>query len=79
MQQWNFTVERTLPADIDFQASYVGTKGTHLYVQFTEINGDNSLNQNLLAEWRQQYIATSANPATVRVSNPFYVLLPERR
>jgi outer membrane receptor protein involved in Fe transport len=76
MQQWNFTVERTLPADIDFQASYVGTKGTHLYVQFTEINGDNALNQDLLAEWRQRYIATSANPANVRVPNPFYVAPP---
>jgi hypothetical protein len=76
VQQWNFTIERMLPGEVDFQVSYVGTKGTHLLVQFTEINGDNALSQDLLAQWRQAYIATSANPANVRVSNPFYVPPP---
>ncbi|MEK6396778.1 MAG: TonB-dependent receptor, partial [Terriglobus sp.] len=76
MQQWNLTLEQKLPGKIDLQTSYVGTKGTHLLVNFTEINGTNSLNPALLAQWRETYIATSANPANVRVANPFYVAPP---
>jgi hypothetical protein len=76
MQQWNFTIERTLPKDIDLQVSYVGTKGTHLLVQFTEINGVNALDPTLLGQWRQTFIDTGVNPANVRVANPFYVAPP---
>ena len=79
VQQWNFTIERTLPGDIDLQVSYVGTKGTHLLVNFTEINGTNALDPKLLEQWRQTYIATNANPANVRVPNPFYVAPPAMR
>jgi len=79
VQQWNFTIERTLPHDIDLQVSYVGTKGTHLLVNFTEINGTNAIDPKLLEQWRQTFIATNANPANVRVSNPFYVAPPGTR
>lgn len=76
MQQWNFTLEHRLPKDIDLQVAYVGTKGTHLLVNFTEINGTNSLSPALLEQWRQNYQATGINPANTRVPNPFYVAPP---
>jgi len=76
MQQWNLTLERELPWDINLQASYVGTKGTHLLVNFTQINGTNAVDPNLLDQWRAAYQATGANPANVRVANPFYVAPP---
>lgn len=76
IQQWNLTVERELPGGINLQAAYVGTKGTHMLVQFTEINGVNAIDPNLLEQWRQSYLATGANPANVRVPNPFYVAPP---
>lgn len=76
MQQWNFTIQKRLPKDIDFQVAYVGTKGTHLLVNFTEINGTNALAPALLEQWRSTFQATSANPANTRVANPFYVAPP---
>jgi len=76
VQQWNLTIERELPWEINLQASYVGTKGTHLLVNFTEINGTNAIDPNLLDQWRAAFIATGANPANVRVANPFYVAPP---
>lgn len=76
MQQWNLSVERALPKDIHLDISYVGTKGTHMYVQFTQINGNNALPASLLEQWRQTYATTGANPANVRVPNPFYVAPP---
>ena len=76
MQQWNFTIEQKLPLDIDLQVAYVGTKGTHLLVNFTEIDGTNALPAGLLEQWRQTYQATSVNPANTRVANPFYVAPP---
>jgi len=36
--QWNLTVERELPHNFFFSASYVGTKGTHLPSQKSPIN-----------------------------------------
>ncbi len=40
--QWNITVQRQLPGDISVEASYVGTKGTHV---FAGNGGDYDFNQ----------------------------------
>lgn len=40
--QWNVTVQRQLPGDISVEASYVGTKGTHV---FAGNGGDYDFNQ----------------------------------
>jgi hypothetical protein len=42
--QWNLTVERELPHNFFFSASYVGTKGTHLPSQKSPINVINPYN-----------------------------------
>jgi hypothetical protein len=76
IQQWNFTIERELPRKVHFQTSYVGSEGSHLLVQFYAINGDNSIPENLLQQWRNTYIATGVNPYYDRVPNPFYVAPP---
>ncbi|MGH9694930.1 MAG: TonB-dependent receptor, partial [Bryobacteraceae bacterium] len=73
MQQWNFTIEQRFAKDLDLQVGYVGSKGTHLLVNFTEIDSTNALPAGLLQQWRQTYQATSLNPANTRVANPFYV------
>lgn len=43
--QWNITVQRQLPGDISVEASYVGTKGTHV---FAGNGGDYDFNQATL-------------------------------
>ncbi len=40
--QWNLTIQRQLPGDISVEASYVGTKGTHV---FAGNGGDYDFNQ----------------------------------
>src|SRR6185312_8058734 len=38
IQQWNFNVQRKLPANIVLDAGYVASKGTRLIVTFDDLN-----------------------------------------
>ena len=76
IQQWNFTIERQLPLSTDLQVSYVGSKGSHLLVNFYQLNNDNAIPEARLREWRNAYVATGSNPYNERVPNPFYVPSP---
>jgi hypothetical protein len=48
-QQWNLTLERELPNNFFVQASYVGTKGTHLPSAMSPLNVINPLNPGIAA------------------------------
>jgi len=71
VQQWNLTIERELPAGIDLQVSYLGTKGTRLIMQQLNINADNSIPEPLLQNARSELIRTGVNPLNALVPNPF--------
>jgi len=70
------TIERTLPKDIDLQVSYVGTKGTHLLVQFTGDQRHQRRRSHPARPVAPDLHRHGVNPANVRVSNPFYVAPP---
>jgi trimeric autotransporter adhesin len=72
VQQWNFTIQRDLPAGMNLQASYVGTKGTHLTVQQAPINQADDIPQSTLQSAINTWVATGVNPLTNLVTNPFY-------
>lgn len=38
IQQWNFNIQKKLPANVVLDAGYVGSKGTHLYVTYGDLN-----------------------------------------
>jgi Carboxypeptidase regulatory-like domain len=75
VQQWNFNVQRELPASFFVSAAYVGSKGTHLSQYSQQIN---QISDALLAQ-----AATQVNPSladqrqNVRLvqatPNPFFV------
>jgi hypothetical protein len=72
VQQWNFNVERQLPAGFFLSAAYVGSKGTHLeqYSQQT-----NQISDALLSQAATQFAAGGAPAVTLlkSVPNPFFV------
>jgi hypothetical protein len=72
MQQWNFTIERQLPASLDLQVAYVGTKGTYLSIQQHPVNQTDDIPQSTLNAALATYQQTGVNPLTSYVPNPFY-------
>ena len=72
VQQWNFKVERQLPAGFLLSAAYVGSKGTHLeqYSQQT-----NQISDALLSQAAAQFAAGGKPAVTLlqSVPNPFFV------
>jgi hypothetical protein len=54
-QSWTFGIERELPGNVVFGATYVGKKGTHLYFA-----GDN--NRNTLGPWLDSLPLNPPNP-----------------
>ncbi len=72
VQQWNFTIERELPAGFLGSVSYVGTKGTRLIIQQQPVNGDNSIPEPVLNDARAEFIRTGINPLSALVPNPFF-------
>lgn len=67
-QQWNFSVQREVPAHGVIEANYVGTKGTHLYFG----QGDIVSNLNPLYN---NYWGIGRNTLTSQVPNPFYGII----
>jgi len=72
VQQWNWNVERQLPAGFLLSAAYVGSKGTHLeqYSQQT-----NQISDALLSQAAAQFAAGGTPAVTLlrSVPNPFFV------
>jgi hypothetical protein len=62
IQQWNLNVQRELPANIVFEAAYIGSKGTRL------LAGESGLNLNQL----QPSFLSLGSQLTQPVANPFF-------
>lgn len=62
-QQWNFSIQRALPASSVVQVNYTGSKGTHLYF------GGGVTNVNLLDP---RYWSLGRTQLNSLVTNPFY-------
>jgi len=73
VQQWNFFMERKFGPNWTASAGYIGSKGSRLQVTFVPINSDQYIDPNLLASWRDTYIATNGgtNPSTQQIQNPW--------
>lgn len=63
--QWNLTVQQQLPYNMSFEASYVGTKGTHV---FAGNGGDYDFNQATL----QGYIGANGQVTSTNSRKPFF-------
>ena len=63
-QQWNFTLQRTLGKDWNFEVGYLGSKNTRLGIPDANIN-----------QLPSQYLAQGA-ALLVRVPNPYFGLIP---
>ncbi len=64
-QQWNFTVQKTVWRNFNFEIGYLGSKNTHLGLP------ESNLNQ-LPAE----YLALGSALTTPKVANPYYGQIP---
>lgn len=47
-QEWNLTLEQSLPGKIIFDVGYAGSKGTHNYVWYTDLNEPTPVDQRTL-------------------------------
>jgi hypothetical protein len=65
-QQWNISIQRSLPGNSVVQVNYTGGKGTHLYF------GGGVTNQNLLDP---QYWSLGRTKLNSLVANPFYGII----
>jgi len=63
-QQWNFTVQKTLGSDVNFEIGYLGSKNTHLGLP------ESNLNQVPAAD------LAVGSALTVKVTNPYYGQIP---
>jgi len=72
-RQWNFFIERSLGTRWMVSAGYSASVSRNLHNRSFPIQNLQSLPANLLAQWRDQYIASNGtlNPATQLVPNPF--------
>ena len=76
VQQWNAFVERKFGNNWIASAGYIGSHGSRLQVVFIPINSQQLVDPQLLASWRDTYVATNGvtNPATQAICNPFQTL-----
>jgi hypothetical protein len=63
-QQWNFTVQKTLGRNLNFEAGYLGSKNTHLGLPEANLN-----------QLPAAYL-TMGSALTVKAPNPFYGQIP---
>ncbi len=63
-QQWNFTVQRTIGKDVNFEIGYLGSKNTHLGLP------ESNLNQVPAAD------LALGSALTAKVANPYYGQIP---
>jgi hypothetical protein len=63
-QQWNFTVQKTLGGDFNFEVGYLGSKNSHLGLP------ESNLNQVPAAD------LAMGSALTVKVPNPYYGQIP---
>lgn len=74
IQQWNFTIQRSITTNTMLQVAYAGSKGTHLGA--FECCGGVTMNQlppQDLAQYGLPYQSDpSASPLLTQVNNPFY-------
>jgi hypothetical protein len=63
-EQWNFTVQKTLGSDVNFEIGYLGSKNTHLGLS------ESNLNQVPAAD------LAMGSALTVKVPNPYYGQIP---
>lgn len=63
-QQWNFTIEKTIGSNLNFELGYLGSKNTRLGVPDVNIN-----------QLPDQYLAMGA-ALLARVPNPYYGQIP---
>jgi carboxypeptidase family protein len=72
VQQWNFNIERELPAGFLLSAAYVGSKGTHLEQYSQQVN---QISDSLLAQAASQFAVGGKSAVTLLQSapNPFVV------
>jgi len=73
VQQWNLFLERKFGNNWIASVGYVGSHGSRLQVVFVPINSIQLIDPQLLASWRDTYIASNGtiNPSTQQVPNPF--------
>src|ERR1035438_274175 len=63
-QQWNFTVQKTLGRDVNFEIGYLGSKNTHLGLPESNLNQVPAANLAM------------GSALTVKVPNPYYGQIP---
>ena len=63
-QQWNFTAQKTLGSDVNFEIGYLGSKNTHLGLPESNLNQVPAANLAM------------GSALTVKVPNPYYGQIP---
>ncbi len=71
IQQYNFFLQKRFGNDWTLSAGYTGTMGKHLQLTNVAANQTQSVDPNLLAQWRNEFAVTRNNPASLQVLNPF--------
>src|SRR5690606_12704608 len=71
--QWNLTWERMLGRSWQASVGYSASASSNLIVRSYPLQNLQSIPADVLAEWRDIYIASNGtlNPATEQVANPF--------
>jgi trimeric autotransporter adhesin len=72
-RQWNFFVDRAISTKWMASIGYSASVSRHLHNRSFPIQNAQSIDAALLADWRNQYIASNGtlNPATQLVQNPW--------
>jgi hypothetical protein len=73
VHQWNLFLEQKLGANWVVSAGYIGSHGSRLQIVFVPLNSPQLIDPQLLASWRDTYIATNGqnNPSNEQIQNPY--------
>jgi trimeric autotransporter adhesin len=76
VHQWNLFLEQKLGANWVVSAGYIGSHGSRLQIVFVPLNSPQLIDPQLLASWRNTYIASNGttNPANASICNPYQTL-----